>query len=91
MADFSAFDHPSIISYLFYPRREAGPLTESRLCHNLSIPVDKDTAIGGKVFIAGAESPSILFFHGNGEIVADYDDLGPLFAGDGHQFHTRGL
>jgi fermentation-respiration switch protein FrsA (DUF1100 family) len=23
--------------------------------------------------------PCILFFHGNGEIVADYDDLGPLY------------
>jgi len=24
-------------------------------------------------------SPNIIFFHGNGEIVADYDDIGPLY------------
>jgi fermentation-respiration switch protein FrsA (DUF1100 family) len=27
--------------------------------------------------------PNLLFFHGNGEIAADYDDLGPLFTARG--------
>jgi alpha-beta hydrolase superfamily lysophospholipase len=30
--------------------------------------------------------PVILFFHGNGEIVSDYDDLGPIFAQMGINF-----
>jgi hypothetical protein len=29
--------------------------------------------------MAGDGFPNILFFHGNGEIVSDYDDLGPLY------------
>ncbi|MDY6952370.1 MAG: alpha/beta fold hydrolase, partial [Thermodesulfobacteriota bacterium] len=29
--------------------------------------------------LAGEDAPNILFFHGNGEIVADYDPVGPLY------------
>ena len=31
-------------------------------------------------------SPNILFFHGNGEIVADYDEMGPMYNGMGINF-----
>jgi pimeloyl-ACP methyl ester carboxylesterase len=43
------------------------------------IPVEKDEKIGARFHMADKKSPNILFFHGNGEIVADYDDLGPLY------------
>ena len=36
-------------------------------------------SIGARFHIAGKEAPNILFFHGNGEIVSDYDDLGPVY------------
>jgi hypothetical protein len=39
-----------------------------------------DTAVvGARLHLADPAAPSILFFHGNGEIVADYDDLGPRY------------
>ena len=46
--------------------------------------VEQITAEGGAAHpwvadVADPAAPSILFFHGNGEIVADYDDLGPLY------------
>ena len=31
-------------------------------------------------------APNVLFFHGNGEIVADYNDLGPLYISNGLNF-----
>jgi pimeloyl-ACP methyl ester carboxylesterase len=86
MSNFERFDHPSILSCLFYPRPEDGPSLRGENIMELSIPVERDVAIGGKVFIADRQAPSILFFHGNGEIVADYDDLGPLFARMGVNF-----
>jgi pimeloyl-ACP methyl ester carboxylesterase len=36
--------------------------------------------------VAGKNAPTILFFHGNGEIVTDYDDLGPLYTRLGMNF-----
>jgi pimeloyl-ACP methyl ester carboxylesterase len=86
MSNYSQFDHPSILRYLFYPRPEEGPSITGENIIELSIPVEQNIAIGGKLFIADRKAPSILFFHGNGEIVADCDDLGPLFSRLGINF-----
>jgi pimeloyl-ACP methyl ester carboxylesterase len=50
------------------------------------IPVDPEVVIGGRFFDAGATAPTLIFFHGNGEIVADYVDLGPILAQQGLNF-----
>ncbi|MBN2157947.1 MAG: alpha/beta fold hydrolase [Spirochaetes bacterium] len=86
MTDYTRFDHPDITSLLFYPRPESEPCLIDENCFELSIPVHPGVLIVGKIFIAGKQSPTILFFHGNGEIVSDYDDLGPLFVKSGINF-----
>lgn len=86
MSDYARFDHPSISSFLFYPRPEESRSLAGENIIELSIPVEQDITIGGKAFIAGKHSPTILFFHGNGEIVIDYDDLGPLYVERGINF-----
>lgn len=86
MSDYARFDHPAISSFLFYPRPEESRSLAGGNIDELSIPVDKDVVIGGKIFTASKNSPSILFFHGNGEIVIDYDDLGPLYVDLGLNF-----
>ncbi len=86
MSDYTRFDHPAISSFLFYPRpEETQSLTGDNIVE-LSISVDKNIMIGGKLFMASKDAPSILFFHGNGEIVIDYDDLGPLYVNLGINF-----
>jgi len=50
------------------------------------IEVDKDVVIGARFYAAGEDKPTILFFHGNGEIVADYNDIGPLYIKTGINF-----
>jgi alpha-beta hydrolase superfamily lysophospholipase len=77
-ADYSAFDHPSISSILFHPRPESGGLSGGEFAE-LLIPVQGGIVIGGRIYSAGKNSPLFLFFHGNGEIVEDYGDLGPLY------------
>ncbi|TFH41953.1 MAG: alpha/beta hydrolase [Chrysiogenales bacterium] len=79
MNDYSQYDHPDLLAFLFHPRPEESSSLLGDSVRELLIPIDRDVSIGGKIFIAGNKSPSILFFHGNGEIVEDYDDLGPLF------------
>jgi pimeloyl-ACP methyl ester carboxylesterase len=36
-------------------------------------------AVGARFHLTDKPAPNLLFFHGNGEIVADYDDLGPIY------------
>src|SRR5208282_2749154 len=50
------------------------------------IPVETGVVIGGRFYAAGISESTLLFFHGNGEIVADYEDLGPLYTQQGFNF-----
>jgi len=50
------------------------------------IPVQGEIVVGACFHFAGKDAPNILFFHGNGEIVADYDDIGPLYTKLGINF-----
>jgi pimeloyl-ACP methyl ester carboxylesterase len=77
--DYSALDCPQVLSRLFHPRREWAMVESATVAQDLLIPVARDVAVGARVHAAGKAAPTILFFHGNGEIVADYDDLGPVY------------
>jgi fermentation-respiration switch protein FrsA (DUF1100 family) len=46
---------------------------------DILIPVQEDIAIGARFHMAEKSGGNILFFHGNGEIVADYDELGVVY------------
>jgi alpha-beta hydrolase superfamily lysophospholipase len=50
------------------------------------VPVEKDVTVGGRFHESGKEVPTILFFHGNGEIAADYDDIGAIYRKMGINF-----
>jgi hypothetical protein len=84
--DYSAFDIPEITLTLFYPRREMGTPAPAGPHESLLIPVEKDVQVGGRFHLASLTAPNILFFHGNGEIVSDYDDMALLYAGVGINF-----
>ena len=80
--DYSSFDHPDILEYLFHPRQEPYCSEESESLRHLLIPVEKEVTIGGVMHITDRKAPVILFFHGNGEIASDYDDLGRYYIGE---------
>ncbi|MBN2062403.1 MAG: alpha/beta hydrolase [Deltaproteobacteria bacterium] len=84
--DYSFMDRPEVLRGLFYPRPEYGPREKSDSALDMLIPVENDIMVGGRFHIKGKSSPNILFFHGNGEIAADYNDLGPLFTHIGINF-----
>ncbi len=79
--DYSRFDRPEILQVLFHPRPEFSGLFGGGSGSGLDvmIPVEGEIAVGGRFHLTAADAPNILFFHGNGEIVADYDDLGPVY------------
>lgn len=84
--DYSALDRPEIVRYLFYPRPEFDSSSTDGLSESILIPVEKEIVVGARFHLSGADAPSILFFHGNGEIVADYDDIAVLYRDMGINF-----
>ncbi|MCI5158532.1 MAG: alpha/beta hydrolase [Candidatus Electrothrix sp. AUS1_2] len=71
-------DRPEIQRILFHPRTtERTPLPPN--AEDIAIGVAPGIVIGCRFFVAGKEKPTILYFHGNGEIVADYDMIGPEY------------
>jgi len=83
---YDVLDRPEVLGVLFYPRREIGVPHLPTGVHAVRIPVAEQVSLGGKLFLAGPSAPLVLFFHGNGEIVEDYDDLGPIYARRGINF-----
>lgn len=78
-ADFTPLDRPDILMFLFHPRREWVATGVFGPWEDLLIPVGKDVSIGARFHKVTLYSPTVLFFHGNGEIVSDYDDIGPIY------------
>ena len=84
--DYSLLDRPEILMFLFHPRPEWGSPGTTSSAEDILIQVEKDVVIGARFHLVGKDAPTILFFHGNGEIVADYDDIGPLYMRMGINF-----
>ncbi|MCI5164841.1 MAG: alpha/beta hydrolase [Candidatus Electrothrix sp. GM3_4] len=71
-------DRPEVQRVLFYPRT-AERTSLPAGAEDIDIEVKPGVVIGCRFFSAGKDKPTILFFHGNGEIVADYDEIGPEY------------
>jgi len=77
--DYSAFDRPEIVRFLFNPRPEWGTAEDPETYQTVTIDVDEAVTLGARFYPAHPLAPNLLFFHGNGEIVADYDDIAQLY------------
>ncbi|NIQ39899.1 MAG: alpha/beta fold hydrolase [Proteobacteria bacterium] len=79
----SFLDRPEILNLIFYPRREENPVPSVSNATNVLVPVEGEISVGCRFYHSQQEGPNILFFHGNGEIVSDYDFIAPLFEESG--------
>jgi len=80
------FDNPAMLTVVFHPRAEEAGIMEDGRFRNLAIPVEAGVVLGGRFYPAGTNRPTILFFHGNGEIVSDYSDLARAYTRIGINF-----
>jgi len=76
-ADYSALDRPELLQFVFYPRKDFTTPPPNSTDH--LIPVEKGVSISCRFYVHHRDSPSTLFFHGNGEVVSDYDYIAPLY------------
>ncbi|MBI9074189.1 MAG: alpha/beta hydrolase [Desulfatibacillum sp.] len=78
-------DSPLVSQYLFHPRSQySSPIPPTG--QDMTIPANDGILLGARMYLADKESHNILFFHGNGEIAADYDDIGPMYTAIGISF-----
>jgi uncharacterized protein len=77
MIDYSPLDQPSILRYIFYPRKDFTLCPENAF--DISVPVGDQASISCRFYTGHHQWPWILFFHGNGEVVSDYDEISPLY------------
>jgi pimeloyl-ACP methyl ester carboxylesterase len=83
--NYAALDVPDVLMRLFHPRPES-PTESSTSARELLIPAAPGVVLGARWYSADKEAPTLLFFHGNGEIVADYEELGPIYVRMGFNF-----
>lgn len=72
-------DDPRISGVVFYPRKITIPTDLGPDVSVLKFQMDEKILIGGFFFHNDPELPTILLFHGNGEIALDYQYFAPQF------------
>jgi uncharacterized protein len=77
MPDYSLADNPSTLRFIFYPREDVTPCPANAF--DLHVPVGSQAAIICRFHVGHQEWPWILFFHGNGEVVSDYDEVASVY------------
>lgn len=76
---YTHLDTPAVLSRLFHPRAETPGRPSGKGREDVMIPVGGTACLGASFHYFDPDAPTILFFHGNGEIVSDYDELGGVF------------
>lgn len=74
MTDYSKLDTQDVLAQIFHPQQETcEPQPEGTI--NLDIEVNGGAKLGCRFYPSASDAPTILFFHGNGELVSDYDEI----------------
>lgn len=75
--DYSVFDRPEILQFMFYPRGDYSMPPSGATDH--FVEVEEGIWVSCRLYETKRTAASILFFHGNGEVVADYDWIAPFY------------
>ena len=75
--DYTPLDLPQITHYMFYPRPDSSPPPTGALDH--TFPSHDGVQLCARFFPNDKKNPTILFFHGNGEVAPEYDDISSLY------------
>ena len=71
-------DHPAINDFIFHPRPDFNPSPPPG-AEDHSFSVEPGISLGVRFFLSDPSGPHLVFFHGNGEIAADYDEVAPFY------------
>ena len=69
------FDTPEALGVIFHPRPDPRASDEK----DIQISVEASVKLGARLHAKSKHAPLLLFFHGNGEIAFDYEDIAPMY------------
>lgn len=75
--DYSLLDRAGAGQTMFYPRTDLYPPANGASDH--LIEVEPGVRLGARLYGVDPAWSTLLFFHGNGEIASDYDDISALY------------
>ncbi|MEM9610759.1 MAG: alpha/beta hydrolase [Actinomycetota bacterium] len=75
--DYSLLDRGGASAQVFFPRPDHSPTPPGATDH--PIEVDDDVVIAARRYEIDRSGPTIVYFHGNGEVIGDHDGIAPLY------------
>ena len=75
--DLSSLDHPLITQVLFHPRKDSK--NDFKHKTNKLINVEENVNIGCRLHLKDQTFPNLIYFHGNAELVSDYDEFAKIY------------
>lgn len=73
------FDADIIVSNLFFPRKAQQAIHPPVNVFDGAVDTPDGEKIGYRLYVHKVDSPLILYFHGNGEVVSDYDAISTMY------------
>jgi pimeloyl-ACP methyl ester carboxylesterase len=74
---YALIDEAGLGAVLFYPRPDPAPPPEG--ARDLAFTVGGGERLGARFYPASPELPTILYFHGNGEVASDHDEIAAFY------------
>lgn len=75
--DYSLLDRGGLSAQIFFPRPDRSPAPAGATDH--LVEVDDGVSIAARRYEVDRHGPTIVYFHGNGEVVGDHDGIAPLY------------
>lgn len=75
--DYALLDAVGAAGMMFFPRPDPQPTPPG--ASDLPIDVGPGASVNARFYAFDATLPTILYFHGNGEVAGDHDALAPLY------------
>ncbi len=75
--DYSLLDRGGASAQIFFPRPDRSPAPDGATDH--VVECDDGVTIAARRYAIDPHGPTIVYFHGNGEVVGDHDGIAPLY------------
>ena len=76
---YEKLENPTVAAAIFHPRSDWRPPPVGTFDREVEVEPGVMLPLRFHLGAEGEGATNILFFHGNGEVIADYDEIGPQF------------
>jgi pimeloyl-ACP methyl ester carboxylesterase len=79
--DYSLLDRGGLSAQIFFPRPDPSPTPPGATDYLVEMEpgVDGRVSIAARRYETDPHGPTIVYFHGNGEVIGDHDGIAPLY------------